>query len=265
MLLVDALEIVLRIQRLIFVNFCGILRYQRNGWSSWIIHERISPSWQEVSLWFVLPIFRRECRERSSALKESLGLKSKYRLKPGSIPTLKAPNIESTVILSWATFHMLSTNKMAALPTCGDVGSTKSQRFSDFLCVMHIVPSTKSRFIEFSKDSWSKLFCKFWNQIDKIWLQRRRNWDRSALYTTVHVCWTCTTFCISRTILCQMKILRMIDINSAWGWWMISSGNFGYYTCFVMSSGFFPRTFLKRCTQWKHALCFKGLLDFTTW
>ena len=52
---------------------------------------------------------------------------------------------------------MLSTNKMAALPTCDDVGSkTKSQRFSDFLCVMHIVPSTKSRFIEFSKDSWSK-------------------------------------------------------------------------------------------------------------
>ena len=50
---------------------------------------------------------------------------------------------------------MLSTNKMAALPTCDDVGS-KSQRFSDFLCVMHIVPSTKSRFIEFSKDSWSK-------------------------------------------------------------------------------------------------------------
>ena len=59
MLLVDALEIVLRIQRLIFINFRGILRYQRNGWSSWIIHERISPCWQEVGLWFVLPIFRR--------------------------------------------------------------------------------------------------------------------------------------------------------------------------------------------------------------
>ena len=40
--------------------------------------------------------FSEDCRERSSALKESLGLKSKYRLKPGSIPTLKAPNIEST-------------------------------------------------------------------------------------------------------------------------------------------------------------------------
>ena len=40
--------------------------------------------------------FSEECRERSSALKESLGLKSKYRLNPGSIPTLKAPNIEST-------------------------------------------------------------------------------------------------------------------------------------------------------------------------
>ena len=39
--------------------------------------------------------FSEDCRERSSALKESLGLKSKYRLKPGSIPTLKAPNIES--------------------------------------------------------------------------------------------------------------------------------------------------------------------------
>ena len=108
-----------------------------------------------------------ECRKRSSALKESLGLKSKYRLKPGSIPTLKAPNIESTVILSWATFHMLSTNKMAALPTCDDVGSTKSQRFSDFLCVMHIVPSTKSRFIEFSKDSWSK-FVSFGTKLTKF-------------------------------------------------------------------------------------------------
>ena len=40
--------------------------------------------------------FSEDCRERSSALKESLGLKSKYRLKPGSIPTLKAPNIERT-------------------------------------------------------------------------------------------------------------------------------------------------------------------------
>ena len=40
--------------------------------------------------------FSEDCRKRSSALKESVGLKSKYRLKPGSIPTLKAPNIEST-------------------------------------------------------------------------------------------------------------------------------------------------------------------------
>ena len=62
---------------------------------------------------------------------------------------------------------MLSTNKMAALPTCDDVGS-KSQRFSDFLCVMHIVPSTKSRFIEFSKDSWSKFvsFGTKWTKFD---------------------------------------------------------------------------------------------------
>ena len=62
---------------------------------------------------------------------------------------------------------MLSTNKMAALPTCDDVGS-KSQRFSDFLYVMHIVPSTKSRFIEFSKDSWGKCvsFGTKWTKFD---------------------------------------------------------------------------------------------------
>ena len=36
----DALEIVLRIQRLIFVNFRGILRYQRNGWSSLFFFTR---------------------------------------------------------------------------------------------------------------------------------------------------------------------------------------------------------------------------------
>ena len=40
--------------------------------------------------------------------------------------------------------------------------------FQTFLCVMHIVPSTKSRFIEFSKDSWSKFvsFGTKWTKFD---------------------------------------------------------------------------------------------------
>ena len=59
--------------------------------------------------------FSEDCRERSSALKESLGLK--YRLKPGSIPTLKAPNIEST---------RASASTTALIITC--VGTSRSCR-----------------------------------------------------------------------------------------------------------------------------------------
>ena len=104
---------------------------------------------------------------------------------------------------------MLSTNKMAALPTCDDMGS-ESQRFSDFLCVMHIVPSTKSRFIEFSKDSWSKCvsFGTKWKKIDcregEIEIGLR-------LYTTVHVCWNLDVL-ISRTILSDEDFED--DVNS---------------------------------------------------
>ena len=68
--------------------------------------------------------FSEDCRERSSALKESLGLKSKYRLKTGSIPTLKAPNIEST---------RASASTTALIITC--VGTSRSCRMfpNDFI------------------------------------------------------------------------------------------------------------------------------------
>ena len=58
--------------------------------------------------------FSEDCRERSSALKESLGLKSKYRLKPGSIPTLKAPNIESTRASAFTTAIVTSAESSAS-------------------------------------------------------------------------------------------------------------------------------------------------------
>ena len=139
MLLVDALEIVLRIQRLIFVNFRGILRYQRNGWSSWIIHERISPSWQEVGLWFVLPIFRRTVENVQVHWNNHWVWSQSIVWSLDPSPHWKRQISRVLVILSWATFHMLSTDKMASitLPTCDDVGS-KSQRFSDFfVCDAH--------------------------------------------------------------------------------------------------------------------------------
>ena len=71
--------------------------------------------------------FSEDCTEPSNALKISLGLTSKFRLKPGSIPTLKAPNIEVSGPKS-TTSATASTTTSAESSASSSTGSARSQK-----------------------------------------------------------------------------------------------------------------------------------------